>query len=210
MAVLKLSDGTRVPSVTSIISNLSKPALYHWNNKQGLAGIDTSVTLREEAKTGTLLHCMVEAYLETGTEYLIEENVYKPEQIQRATHAFNIFKEWAKSHQFEDIKTELTLVSEKEQYGGTIDIYCKCDGKWTLIDLKTSGCVYKDQLLQVTAYKNLLCENEHPVESVMVVSVDKYEDIPAAVEEMTDGDTYLKMFLALRDIYKYKKELNWD
>ena len=173
---LKLQDGTTVPSVTTIVRLLSKPALYVWHNQQGLKGINTTQVLNNEAKTGTLLHEMVEHYLTTGGEYLIETKTYDPGHIKRATQAYVNFKKWAQDHTFEDVKIEMPLVSETQRFGGVLDIYCKMDGKWTLIDLKTSGYVYKDQLLQVAAYKALLEENGYPVEQSFVVSVDKYTD----------------------------------
>ena len=51
----------------------------------------------------------------------------------------------------EIIWTEKHFISRKYKYGGTPDLLVKKNGKYLLIDFKSSGAIYIDNLLQGSA-----------------------------------------------------------
>ena len=61
--VYKTGDSIRVPSVTTILGVLSKPALIPWANRLGLQGIDSSKYVDRLATIGTLAHYWIESYI---------------------------------------------------------------------------------------------------------------------------------------------------
>lgn len=67
----------------------------------------------------------------------------------------------------EIIWTEKHYVSTKYKYGGTPDLLVKKKGKHILIDFKTSSSVYVDNLIQGSAYAQLIKENDK-------IEIDKF------------------------------------
>ena len=60
----------------------------------------------------------------------------------------------------EIIWTEKNLTSRKYEFGGTPDLLVKQNGKYILIDFKSSSSIYLDNLLQGSAYAHLIKEND--------------------------------------------------
>lgn len=202
----KTSDGKVVPGATTITGLLNKPYLIRWANQLGLEGIDSSTYTDEAAKTGTLAHAMIQADLQ-GVE--IDKDQFSKIQIDLAENAVLSFFEWKKRHTLEDIYCEMPMVSDKMLYGGTIDCYCKLDGKPTLLDFKTGKAIYEEYFVQTSAYAELLRENGFPVEEVRILRVGR--DATEGFEERSIKDTRLwfRIFQNLLDTYYTKKELGW-
>ena len=72
--------GDIVPSVTTVLSILNKPALVKWANNLGLQGIDSSKYTDEKAAIGTLAHEMVLCYFEDRE---IDTSDYSANQIEQ-------------------------------------------------------------------------------------------------------------------------------
>lgn len=151
-------DGKRVPGVTTIIGRF-KPAggLIHWAWTQGRDGKDYRETRDAAADAGTLTHDMVEADIYGAT---FDESQYKPELLEKARGAFNAYQEWKAQTQLEVAEAEVSLVSRRFRFGGTLDALL-IKGKLALGDWKTSNGVYPDYLLQLAAYQ-ILWEEHHP------------------------------------------------
>ena len=60
----------------------------------------------------------------------------------------------------EIIWTEKHFTSRKYKYGGTPDLLVKKNGKYLLVDFKSSSAIFIDNLLQGSAYAHLIKENE--------------------------------------------------
>lgn len=161
------------------------------------------------ADAGTACHAMVELYLngkepETALEGL-------PDDISGlAQTAFLGFLEWAQSTRLEVAHQELGLVSERHQFGGTLDAcVLKINGKMAIGDWKTSNGLYPDHLIQVAAYRELYAENfpEEKLDGGMYIfrfSKD-YGDFHAHYfTELNDG---WQAFLHLRALYDLDKSI---
>ena len=198
--VYRLSDSTKVPGVTSILSTIAKPALYRWNNSLGLRGIDTSEYLNHVADAGTLAHSMIQSQL-TGAEQ--DTSGYTQDQIRMAENALASFRAWARGKSVETLQMESPLVSETHRYGGTFDWYGLVDGTLTLIDFKTSSAIYDDHLYQLAGYFQLLTENGWEVAEALIVrlSRDAGEEFSERVLSVPELVPYWQVFKAALGLY---------
>lgn len=201
----KLADGAIVPGVTTVLGLLSKPALVPWANKLGLQGIDVKKYVDDKADIGTLGHAMV-------TDTLIGKKTdladYSKNQIDRAENCALSFWEWTKDHKIEEVYfVERPMVSEKNRFGGTLDIYAQVNGRREIIDLKTGSGIYKEALFQVAALKKLLEENGYPVDLCRVVNIPRAESETFLERACTskDIDAGWEIFKNLLNIYNLQK-----
>lgn len=199
-----LKDGTLVPGVTTILQVLNKPALVKWANKMGLQGIDTSKYKDKMAEIGTIAHYLIECDVK-GEKPILDD--YAPADIDKAENSLLSFYEWQKNHKLEVIFSEKQLVSETYRYGGTVDCYAKLDGKYTLIDFKTSNAIYPEMIIQLSAYKNLLEEAGHKVEEVRILRIGRDETEGFEERKETNLEKHFELFLHCLAIYNLKKEL---
>lgn len=169
--IYKNKDGKRVPSVTTILGVINKPALLNWANRIGLNGIEMKNYVDDKADIGTLAHAICEFSL-VGTP--IEWGKYTKEQILQACKCAKKFFEW-KSYQneFIPIASELELISEKYQYGGCCDLVAILNGRLTLVDFKTCSGVWDEAKFQTSAYKQLINENFEKLLEVAINPIPK-------------------------------------
>jgi len=153
--------GDKLPGVTTICGVLAKPALIQWAYKQGreheLAhhqGKPSPAHLYDSvdkaAEIGTLAHECCEAIIR-GTPM----PQIPPDCQEKVERAVNEFRTWTEQSRVKIVETEVSLVSEQYQFGGTLDFICEIGGKLCLGDFKTSGGVYPEMLLQLAAYQQL-------------------------------------------------------
>jgi hypothetical protein len=202
------SKGERIPGNTTIIgSNLgwNKQALIYWGWSQGKAGLDFRQTRDAAADAGTLAHAMIESWIK-GQPF--DKEKYAKELIDIAETGFLNYLEWADQVHFEPITMEVPLISEKYQFGTTIDILAKVSGKLSIVECKTSNDIYEDFLIQMSAQRVAWDEN-HPdelIQALHLLRVNKehasfthsyYDALPGAFEA----------FLDLRDLHDRKKQL---
>ena len=206
---LYLKDGTRVPGATTIAGLLDKPYLVKWGNKLGKEGIDVTEYTNNEARKGTLIHTIIESH---NNKEEVDLGEYSDDEIFEASTVFyGHYKKWEEQHQIEPIFSEKSLVSEEYRFGGIVDFYAKLDGKYTVIDFKTSKSISKEHFLQVSSYVQLLKENGYQVEQLLILDVKKRVDVPLEEAYLTIEETlpYWEMFKHLLSVYYIKKELEW-
>jgi len=202
--IYKLSDGTRVPGVTTILSVLSKPALIRWANKMGLSGIDTAKYVDEAARAGTAAHEMIQCHL-TGVAF--DRSQYAEDLLDIAENGYLKYLDWEKQQTLDDIHSEMMLVSEKNRYGGQIDLYCKLNGVYTLVDFKTnSSGVYPEMMHQTAGgYRKLLEENGYPVQKVIIIRLGKSDNMDLETKEVGNWDSHWRVFELCRELYELLK-----
>lgn len=200
-----LKDGTKVPSVTTILSRFKESgALMYWAWRMGKEGKDYRQERDKAADAGTLAHAAVENWIHERPITFEGD----PEVCQRARKAFDAFLEWAAQTQLKVTHTEIPLISERYRFGGTFDALL-VRGKRAMGDWKTSGGVYGDYLAQVAAYGILWEENfpDQPIDGgYHLLRFDKqYGDFHAHWwNELEAGKRF---FLNLRAAYEDDKEL---
>jgi len=158
-----LADGTRVPSVTTILGRWKESGgLLQWAFAQGRSGASSLYEQRDAAaEIGTMAHAMCDAHMR-GQGWYAALDAFKPtaEQRLKAETAFGAYTTWLANQRAEIIACETPLVSETHRFGGTPDFLVRIDGKLAMADLKTSNSVYRDYLMQVAAYGILWNETQ--------------------------------------------------
>lgn len=157
--IYKNAAGKRLPSVTTILSRFKEAGgLIHWAWDLGIQGIDYRKVRDDAASAGTLAHSMVEADIRGLPQP--EQNGNDAEQWQKALSAFGAYQEWRNQTQLKPEHTEVSLICECHQVGGTLDTIL-VQGKRSLGDWKTANSVYPENLLQLSVYRHLW-EVNHP------------------------------------------------
>jgi PD-(D/E)XK nuclease superfamily len=161
--------GQPVPGTTDITGRyMDRSRLLYWafnrgreGHKKLYDGIDLNI--------GTVVHQMAELDLKgQGADdiaFYAKTTLTDPAQLERAQTAFVAFKKWRAKFHIETYKQEISLVSEKYQFGGTLDTVALIRNGLGLVDFKSStkGEVYEDHLIQLAGY-GLLWEENFPAE----------------------------------------------
>jgi len=202
--IYRLADGTRVPSVTTYLGILNKPALMHWSWQLGIEGLDYRKVRDQAAETGTLVHYLALCDIE-GREPDLSD--WSDNEIASTAAPMEKYHEWRNGVDLKPILMETPLVSEQYRFGGTPDFYGWYNGVCTLLDFKTSGDVYPENFYQLAAYKKLLEEHGHDVEACRIIRLSKvvdegFDDRPAG-----NLDLHWEVFCACQKIHELQKQI---
>jgi hypothetical protein len=207
----KLTDGTRVPGVTTIISTSlgwNREALMWWAHQEGLAGRDYRESRKDAADAGTLAHAMVDTHIHGAV--VVSPIGFDQDTVRLARLSFDAFREWFDGSRIELVETEMHLVSPEYRFGGTPDAVGRIKGHLSLLDWKTSKGIYAEYLIQLAAYEHLWNANrdEQITGGIHTCRFDK----------TTGGFSHhwwpsealrpaWRAFLALRDLYDLQREM---
>ena len=200
--IYRKANGDRVPSVTTYLGVLGKPALIHWAWELGVQGLDYRKVRDQAGDTGTLVHYLILCQLKKEEPDL---SYYTPQDLASAASPMNKFNEWLKGKTILPILLETPMVSETYGFGGTPDFYGGVDDVCTLLDFKTGKEVYQESFYQVAAYKELIIENGYCPDAVKIIRIGKSES--EGFEERATGslENHWKVFLACQQIYELNR-----
>ena len=196
-------NNKKLPSATQIIGRFKNAiGLIIWANNLGLKGLNYFDELKKAGDTGTSLHDLAELHIK-GEDYEFPED-------PTVRHCFNQFLEWWDNLTCEVIWTEKKFKSKKLMFGGCPDLLVKKDGKYILVDFKTSKSLYSDFVIQLGSYKFLIEENmDIEIDRAVIVRFPKDNDDTEirkfTKEELAVG---LKQFKILRKAFDLDKDLN--
>lgn len=204
----KNTAGEKIPGTTTIIGRFKESGgLLQWAFKQGQSGAAHLYEERDQAAlAGNIAHDMIEC------DILKKERpgfVCAPELLTKAENAFSQFKEWQEQTRIEIVATERSFVSERHQFGGTIDAIGRdVKGRIVLLDWKSSNGIYQDYLIQLAAYALLLeeCAPELTPSAFHLLRVAK-ESADFAHHFFGELEDAKKAFLLMRDLYDIDKRL---
>jgi len=205
--VYKTASGDRVPSVTTILGILNKPALLEWAWKCGLDGLDYKEVRDQAADIGTLAHYLIMCHLTGETP---DTSEYSQQDIEKAENCLIKYWEWEGEHDIEPILVEAPLISEVHQFGGTIDCLAKSGDELWLIDHKTGKGIYPEMFYQLAAYEWLLKESGYEVDNARILRIGRDENEGFEERVMTNLDNQWRIFLACKEIYDRQKEIRRD
>lgn len=199
-----LSDGTRVPGVTTVISRFKESgALLQWAWKQGRDGKELYEERDKAADVGSLIHTLAEADIHGVPHPEIPE-----EMEDKVISGYSAWRDWWAMSKFEPIATEVPLVSEKHRFGGTLDLVLKTPSGLAVGDFKTSNSVYSDYLVQLAAYAILWEENrEEPLTGGFHLMRFAKEHADFTHRFWPNLDEAKEQFLLFRRAYEIDKEL---
>ncbi len=160
-------DGGWYPRVTKIVEIKAKPGLANFYRSVGSYDAARGIT-ENAAKEGTLVH-------EVAEKILIGEHPAIPVEIQPAMTALSSFLE------HNDIRVDKEFVERRifhpeHRYAGTIDTLALIDGKFGVLDIKTSQAIYRDYNLQTSAYIEALLEEFPTLETRWILRIDQTRD----------------------------------
>lgn len=167
-------DGDIVPSVTTALATIAKPALVPWAAKCAAelvaaelkpgVGLD-EVQIRELAERAKNAHrdqarqaagigSDVHAWAE---RFARGENPPPPinPQIRAGVEAFQA---WTRAHDVKTVYVERKCFSRRHRYAGTVDLVAYIDGVAAVADFKTSTGIWDEYALQLAAYQQALLE----------------------------------------------------
>lgn len=159
-------DGVWYPRVTKILSIKAKPALYRFYAEAENFKASQAITEKSAAE-GTLVHEAVEAIL-LGQ---------KPEVdplIAPAVKAFEQFLQ-KKNIQTAPEYVERQILHLEHRYAGTIDVLALVDGKFGVLDIKTSQAIYRDYNLQTAAYMAALKDHFQHLQTRWILKIDQIQ-----------------------------------
>ena len=196
--VYNTPDGNRYPSVTTILSELSKAGIAAWRKR---VGAEEANRISTQASTrGTKIHQICEDYLNNKPDYLdgqMPANVFTFKQIQP------ILDQYIDNIQY----LEAPLYSDFLKTAGRVDCIAEFDGKLSIIDFKTSRKPKKKEwisnyFMQASCYAVMYEERtEIPVSrTVVIIAVDGSE--PQVFVE--NRDNFIEGFVDARVSYKEK------
>ena len=187
-------EGLEVPSVTSILKVLNKPALQKWANYLGFKQQKVDDVLHKSSSIGTLFHEGVECYLQKLYWIPVFENSEEEYLVKLYIDNFITFR---KQHEITPIFMEKSISSDR--FGGTVDFYGIYDGKKTIIDFKTSKAPYSSYFLQLAAYTIMIESIGHEVEQVGIICCNK--TIKTKFISRQEIESYIEVFNKLVDFF---------
>lgn len=159
-------DGVWYPRVTKIVSIKAKPALLRFYGEAADYKTAQGIS-KKSAEEGTLIHEIVEGLL-TGQKSEI------PPEVSPAINAFLDFID-KKNIQVSPELVEKRIVHYDERYAGTIDVMALMDGKFGVLDIKTSQAIYRDYNLQTAAYMEALKDEFQNLQTRWILKIDQIQ-----------------------------------
>ena len=163
-----------IPRVSDILKNcINEEYIARWANSLGFRHKRYEDELERLANIGSLAHEAIERFFKTGEE---SDNV-----------CFKGFKLWwdtiNKNNKVKLIFSEEEIVTE--YVGGTIDALLEINGRYYLVDFKTSTNVTIKHFLQLAAYKYMIhISKGYILDGVIILQLNK--KYPAFGEYLLD------------------------
>lgn len=204
--VYKNKAGDRVPSVTTILGILNKPALIDWAWKCGLEGLDYKAVRDNAGDIGTLAHYLILCDIKGEKP---DTSEYSPADVNKAETCLLKYWEWRKTTPIKPLLAEYSLVSEQYKYGGTLDLFGQREDtkEFVLVDFKTGKAIYNEYFYQLAAYETLLAENGHSWDKTMVLRIGRDEAEGFEVRDIGNLDKHFELFKHCLNIYRLQAEL---
>ncbi len=215
-----------LPSVTTVLNVLDKPALHFWAIKKTVVYIGEHLPelrvddlteekafiildkakkhayelAKQEADIGSRIHELIHQHL-LGQEV---EIINEEDKVQAG---FLAYLGWLQEHKFKALEIEMRLAHPTYLYAGTLDVVGILDGELAILDWKSSGGIYLENYLQISAYKKAYEETTgKEVKRVFIIHLGK-KDGDFIPYEVRDTETPFEMFLACLKLYNGKKNI---
>lgn len=159
-------DGAWFPRVTKIVSIKAKPALLRFYGEAANFKEGQAIT-QKSAEEGTLIH-------ETVEGILLGKRPEIPSSIAPAIRAFTDFLEKMNIQVTPEL-VERRVVHYDHRYAGTVDALALIDGKFGVLDIKTSQAIYRDYNLQTAAYMDALKNQFENLQTRWILKIDQIQ-----------------------------------
>lgn len=171
--VYKTPEGIGLPSITTVLSILSRDSIEAWKKK---VGVEEANKISHRAATrGTAVHEIIEKYLDNKEDY---RDGYTPDIIE----SFIALKPILDGKIGRIFAQEAPLYSNHLGVAGRVDCVAEFDGKLSIIDFKTSRKpkrknYIQNYFMQEAAYSIMWEERTRmPItQLVTIIAVDQHE-----------------------------------
>ena len=171
--VYKTPEGIGLPSITTVLSILSRDSIEAWKKK---VGVEEANKISHRAATrGTAVHEIIEKYLDHKEDY---RDGYNPDIIE----SFIALKPVLDGKIGRIFAQEAPLYSNHLGVAGRVDCVAEFDGKLSIIDFKTSRKpkrknYIQNYFMQEAAYSIMWEERTRmPItQLVTIIAVDQHE-----------------------------------
>lgn len=190
-------DGNLYPSVTTVLSTLSKDGIMEWRKRIGEEEADR--IMRKAANRGTKVHKLAE-------DYLLNKPDYKVGAMPNIVEMFNQLKPWLDDNVEYIYGNEIALYSHKIKSAGRCDLIAHVDGEPAIVDFKTStkeksADFIENYFMQVTAYAIMLFEMHNVVAKRAYILVTLEESNKLQVFKINIGDFLNKTILHFKNYH---------
>ena len=161
-----LEDGTRLPSVTTVLGAMNKADILAWRKRVGEE--EANKISKKASSRGTNVHSICEQYLNNNADYM-------KKIMPDALEMFQSIKPLLDENVSDIWYQECALFSKKLGMAGRVDLIAHWNGKLSVIDFKTSKRIKtRDKILsyfwQETAYALMLEEMiGTPIDQIVTV-----------------------------------------
>jgi len=192
-------DGSRFPSVTTILTTLANDGITAWKLRVGLA--EAGKISKDATDYGTGLHALVEM-VNRGNRAALdpdERRVVQP------------YIDWFDEHVEYVIGTEKLLVSRRYRYAGTTDVIVvmRGDSHATIVDLKSSKTDLgrHEWALQTSAYALAAREDDIDAQRRIIVRMPRAEPGTLYVHELPEDELEVdqRAFLAVLRVFTWQQ-----
>ena len=226
--------GEQLPSATTVLSVINKPALLHWAanmerrafesalldvlTRVGAKDPDFVLTEMTKAVSGKKAFLRKQdeaAVIGTAAHALIEWHVRtmlgekvgpEPRVPDGAMIAVESWKDWAKEVTFTPQTAERTVHCWGCGYAGTLDWIADVRGVLTLGDWKTGKAIYPEAFLQNRAYRHAASKLGLQTAQGMILRLPKTLEDPA-FEAMVVPDMPMDDFLAALRLWRWQRQM---
>lgn len=159
-------EGLWYPRVTSICKIIAKPGLERWLAKQGSPAA-MAEKRRKITGFGSLVHDTLEQIM-MGEDPRVDESI---------APSVKAFYNWYRGRKVKALDVERRILSKEYAYAGNIDVLADIDGRFGILDIKTSDKVWDDYFIQVSAYFQAHNEgNLRKADTYWILVVDQYRE----------------------------------
>lgn len=186
-------EGNKYPSVTTVLSEYSKKAIFEWRKRVG--EVQANQISRAASTRGTAFHKVCEDFLNNK-----KVTLKTPLEVERFNTFLPTLKRINRIH-----AQELRMYSDHLRLAGTVDCIAEFDGKLSVIDFKTASKPkdknnIENYFMQCSAYSIMFEELfKIPISrTVILIAVDEHE--PQLFIEKRDN--YVEKLIYYRDLYE--------
>ena len=196
--VYQTPDGAKYPSVTTILSWYSAPAIKKWRAHVGEEAANKIVT--QAKRRGTSLHTVCEKYLENNDSCL-------DKALPTTIDHFKPVKEWLDTNVDAIYCQEAALYSHYLKVAGRVDCVAQINGVPWVIDFKTSIKIKKEEriknyFMQTSVYCVMFEElTGIPVPNIGIIMVSDDGEFKVFAKKRDD---YIHEFIRLKRMYDEK------
>ena len=140
-------SGEKYPSVTTVLSILSRDAIIAWRKRVGNEEANRISTTA--SRRGTKFHKLCEQYINNELDESFKGCMPEEKAMFKNVQSF-IDNKIGRI-----IAQEVALYSDKLKFAGRVDLVAQWDGEYSIIDFKTSKKVKTNE--QVIPYKQQIC-----------------------------------------------------